>query len=435
MIDERDRLLDDGVAALLAELPHVDAEVVYTDEIARLAVDGTVTEVLKPGWSPRLFAEGNYVGGLAAFRTEAVRAMGGFTAERNDELLGRWNRPVAHLAVTAVDTSDAGIWPCTGAPGRPWRDLRPTYERPKVSIVIPTRDRLDLLRRCVSSVEQNTAYPDFEIVIVDNGTTDRATLDYLAAVPHTVIRRPGPFNFSWLINEGVAASTGTLLLLLNNDTEMHQADWLDVLVDELADPSVGAVGCRLVGVDGDTQHEGIALGLAGLIAVNVDLDGYCGFDLVPRDVVAVTAAVVLIRRDVFDAVGRFDENLPVGFGDVEFCLRLREAGYRTIYTPRATVTHLGQASRAVAADGVPVNGAHPGRHATPRIEQLDRATAERTGKTVEEVRAGHLAAIPVGRYGDPAEFASYVAYLCSVQAGYQTGTFTLVDGGLVAGLP
>lgn len=92
-------------------------------------------------------------------------------------------------------------------------------------------------------------------------------------------------------------------------------------------------------------------------------------------------------------------------------------------------------SRAVAADGVTVNGAHPGRHATPRIEQLDRAAAERTGRRVEEVRAGHLAAIPAGRYGDPAEFASYVAYLCSVQAGYQTGTFTLVDGGLVSGLP
>lgn len=341
LIDPRDKLLDEGVAALEAELPFVEADLVYTDEIGRLALNGDVQEILKPGWSPRLLAEGNYVGGLAVYRTDVARRRGfepGLDLER-----------VAHLAVTAVDTSEAGLWPSTGTPGAPWRNVQLANGRPKVSIVIPTKDRLDLLRRCVTSLEQCTSYPDVEIVIVDNGTTDRPTLDYLASLPHTVIRRPGPFNFSWLINEGVAASTGELLLLLNNDTEMHQADWLEMLVDELADPTVGAVGCRLVGVEGDTQHEGIALGLAGLIAVNLDLGGYCGFDLVPRDVVSVTAACVLVRRLDFDAIGRFDEDLPVGFGDVEFCLRLRAHGLRTIYTPRTTVLHLGQASRSVAA--------------------------------------------------------------------------------------
>ncbi len=354
--DPRDQLIGPGVAALVAELATTDADVVYTDEIARLALNGEVAEVLKPGWSPRLLEAGNYVGGIAAFRTDARRAAGGFSAHDAatrgfDALRAVAARDglVAHLAVTAVDTSEAGLWPATGVAGAPWTELRKRHDRPTVSIVIPTKDRLDLLRRCVTSVEACTAYPSVEIVIVDNGTTDRATLDYLAALPHRVIRRPGPFNFSWLINQGVAASSGELLVLLNNDTEMHQADWLDVLVDELADPSVGAVGCRLVGVDGDTQHEGIALGLAGLIAVNLDLGGYCGFDLVPREVIAVTAACVLVRRATFDAAGRFDEDLPVGFGDVEFCLRLRAAGYRTIYTPHATVVHLGQASRAVTA--------------------------------------------------------------------------------------
>ncbi|MES2210628.1 MAG: SDR family oxidoreductase [Chloroflexota bacterium] len=101
----------------------------------------------------------------------------------------------------------------------------------------------------------------------------------------------------------------------------------------------------------------------------------------------------------------------------------------------ALMAWLKTTSRAVAADGVTVNGAFPGRHATVRIEQLDRAAAERTGRTVESVRAGHVAAIPAGRYGDPAEFASYVAYLCSARASYQTGTFTTIDGGLLTGLP
>ena len=322
LVDEADELIDNGVAALRAELPYVSADLVYTDEVARLALSGEVQEVLKPGWSPRLLEEGNYVGGLAAFRTDVVRELGGFTPERNDALLRRMtNRRVAHIAVTALDTSAAGLWPATGRAGQPWRGRLFTNGRPKVTIVIPTKDRLDLLMRCVTSVEEQTDYPDFDVVIVDNGTTEREALAYLDASPHQVIRRPGPFNFSWLINEGAAAATGELLLLLNNDTEMHQRDWLAVLVDELADPSVGAVGCRLVGVEGDTQHEGIALGLAGLIAVNLDLGGYCGFDLVPRDVVSVTAACVLIRREVFESIGRFDEDLPVGFGDVEFCLR------------------------------------------------------------------------------------------------------------------
>ncbi len=101
----------------------------------------------------------------------------------------------------------------------------------------------------------------------------------------------------------------------------------------------------------------------------------------------------------------------------------------------ALVAWLKTTSRAVAADGVTVNGAFPGRHATARIEELDRATAERTNRSVEDVRAGHIAAIPAGRYGDPAEFASYVAYLCSERASYQTGTFTTIDGGLLTGLP
>ncbi len=101
----------------------------------------------------------------------------------------------------------------------------------------------------------------------------------------------------------------------------------------------------------------------------------------------------------------------------------------------ALVAWLKTTSRAVAADGVTINGAHPGRHATARIEALDRAAAERTGRTVDDVRADHLARIPAARYGDPAEFASYVAYLCSERASYQTGTFTAIDGGLLAGLP
>lgn len=340
-----DKLIDEGFQALARELrfrDHVD--LIYTDERARL-VSGEVTEVLKPGWSPRLLLEGNYVGGIAAFRTETLRALGGFTDEAAPvyDVLKRLavRRPkVVHLPVTAIDTSGSGVW------GR-WQHVTQTCDNGGVTIIIPTRDRIDLLQRCIETVESTTAYPSYEIVIVDNGSTDPATLAYLSATAHTVVRCPGPFNFSWLINAGAAVATNPYLLLLNNDTEIHQADWLSVLVSEMADPTIGMVGCRLVGVAGETQHEGIALGLAGLIAVNLDLGGYCGFDQVTRDVASVTAACVLVRRSAFDAVNGMDEELPVGFGDVDLCLRMASVGFRTLYTPFVTITHVGQASRAV----------------------------------------------------------------------------------------
>lgn len=346
VVRDGDQLVADGFAALAVELRcNTDADLIYTDEIARVASTNEVTEVLKPGWSPRLLLEGDYVGRIAAFRTSTLRDMGGFTDDERpvyDALLRLAARApiVKHLPVTAIDTSVSGVWGV-------WNHVTRPAEQPPVTIVIPTRDRLDLLQECIRTVEANTAYPSYDIVIVDNGSTDPATLAYMDASRHHVVRCPGPFNFSWLINSGAAASTSPLLLLLNNDTEMREPGWLAAMVAEMDDPTIGMVGCRLVGLQGETQHEGIALGLAGLIAVNLDLGGYCGFDRVVRDVVAVTAACVLVRRSAFDEIGGMDEELPVGFGDVDLCLRMAAKGYRTLYTPFATITHVGQASRDV----------------------------------------------------------------------------------------
>ena len=362
-----------GALALVAAgiRSHRDAAVVYTDEIA-----GDSDEpVLKPVWSPRLLLEGNYLGRLCLLRTDAARAAGGFVPDDvvtggYDLLLRLVDRGagVSHLPVIAVSTRES--WPptagseaavaaarCAGRslvrrgvdghvePGAQWNRVRRSGPKPDVAVVIPTRDRVDLLRRCIGSVETNTSYPNVELVVVDNGSVERHSLDYLRALEHRVLPHPGPFNFSAIVNAAVAATTAPFVLLLNNDTEMENRDWLDVMVEEALDPSVGAVGCRLVGEDGHTQHEGIALGLDGAPALNLDLGGYCNLDRAVRDVAAVTAACVLVPRSAFDAVGGFDPALAVGYGDVDFCLRLREAGYRILYTPHAVVRHLAQATR------------------------------------------------------------------------------------------
>lgn len=365
-----DATLDpDGYEAVLREMRVGRADVVYADELAPIAGSDTPQVIRKPGWSPRLLLDGDYIGSLFAIRAEVVDALGGSAADLEKDgyaLLLRAAEAgyrVAHVPVVAscsktpwpvLDPATAqaalqrrGIDAEVSVEGSWHRvDVRTPY--PHITIVVPTKDRRDLLEACLNTVAQVTTYPSYDVVIVDNGTTDPATLEYLEQTSHRVIRRPGPFNFSWLINEGAALSDSPFVMSLNNDTEIAQPDWLERLVDEMADPTVGAVGCKLVGLDGEAQHEGVALGMAGQIALNVELHGYCGLDAAVRDVCAVTAAVVLLRREAFDAIGGFDLDLPVGYGDVDLCLRLGRAGWRSIYTPRVTVTHVGQASRSVS---------------------------------------------------------------------------------------
>jgi GT2 family glycosyltransferase len=355
------------------------APAVYADERSRLAGADEPVDVLKPGWSPRLLLEGNYAGHGCAVRVAEARRAGGYVDDdeltAGYDLLLRLTDAAAAEAVpyVALDTGAGACWPPTAAAeareagdrcvvralerrgetgtvtaGGAWHRLRRRGARLAVTVIVPTRDRLDLLEQCISSVERHTDYPAFDIVIVDNGSTDPATLAYLDASAHRVIRHPGAFNFSDLVNAGAASSSSPLLLLLNNDTQITDAGWLAALVDELDDSSVGAVGCKLVGAEGEAQHEGIGLGIGGYPAMNLDLGHYLGLDDATRDVAAVTAACVLVSRTAFDAIGGFDHELAVGYGDVDFCLRLRAAGYRIVYTPRAVIRHLGQASRGTS---------------------------------------------------------------------------------------
>jgi GT2 family glycosyltransferase len=372
------RLRADALPYLARTLRTSDeAVVVYTDEAVRVADETEPTDVFKPGWSPRLALEGGYVGGVCAVRGTAALAAGGYSTDDTKTggldlvfRLADTGAAVEHVPVVALDQPDSVQWPTTyDAEGRAagerisraaltrrgltggiepravWQQVTLEGAQPGVSIVIPTRDRVNLLRDCIASLEAHTDYPEYEIIVLDNDSVEPETLEYLAQLPHRVVPHPGAFNFSDLMNAGAAAARHPLLLLLNNDCTVSDPSWLSVMVSELADPSVGVVGCLLLTSDGTPQHEGVGLGLRGAAALNIEFFGYCHFDEAARDVIAVTAACVLVPKRVFDEVGGFDHELAVGFGDVDFCLRVVQAGHRIVYTPHAVVRHIGMATR------------------------------------------------------------------------------------------
>ena len=240
------------------------------------------------------------------------------------------------------------------------RTFRVTYrfpDRPSVSIIIPTRDRLDLLAPCVESLLQKTDYSNYEVLIVDNNSEETETLAYLESLPQTslgrvrVLHYPHPFNFSAINNFAAREAGGEFLLLLNNDTQIIQSQWLERVLMHGLRPEVGVVGARLIFPNGKLQHAGVIVGLSGIadhphLGLRVKDPGYMGRAQVDQDFSAVTAACMLIRKSLFLEVGGFDEErFPVLFNDVDLCLRVRERRYKVIWTPYATVVHHGSVSQ------------------------------------------------------------------------------------------
>lgn len=230
--------------------------------------------------------------------------------------------------------------------------------RPAVSVVIPTRDRPDLLAACLDGLFTKTAGVELEVIVVDNGSVMPATLDLFRRLESDPrVRRvvaPGPFDFPALNAAGIAVATSEYLLLLNDDVEAQESGWLRAMVAELADESVGAVGARLLFPDGSIQHAGITLGAGGVaghaFAFCRPEDGEDrGLLSLRRDVSAVTAACLLTRRTTWDSIGGMDAGrLAVAFNDVDWCLKLRARGLRVVWTPAATLLHREQASRGRA---------------------------------------------------------------------------------------
>lgn len=226
---------------------------------------------------------------------------------------------------------------------------------PLVSIIVPTRDALALTRKCVDSILAKTTYSRFEILVVDNQSVDPEALNYLAQIDGKngirVLRYDRPFNYSAINNFAMRHARGEVLCLLNNDTEVISPDWLEEMVGHLLQPKVGVVGAKLYFPDGRVQHAGDTVGPGGCANhlhafIEREDPGYCNRAMLAQELSAVTAACMVVWKSVYEKLRGLDEkNLPVAFNDVDFCLRVRKAGYRVVWTPHAELYHHESVSR------------------------------------------------------------------------------------------
>ena len=376
----------------LQDEPGVD--LFYSDEDMLLPSGRRGFPFLKPGWSPETLLGMNYVTHFVMARRRLVEEVGGLRPERDGaqdhdlllrlaertgavhhvaEVLYSWRQSATSTAMTAEAKPwayEAGRHAVADALARRGLDGEVTpgafpgafhiryavpSPAPTVEILIPTRDRPELLGPCLESVLSVTEYPAFSVTVLDNDSCQQATFDLLARTGVRVVACPGPFNYSAIVNAGVASSDAELVLTLNNDTRVLDPGWLSELVGLCSVPSVAAVGCRLVFEDGRLQHEGIAVG-CGVPAANLSF-GAPGLRVVgagistTRDAMAVTGACSLMRRSVWNEIGGYDEEFAVAYNDVDFCLRLHAAGYRVLYTPYVTLVHEESSSRGDLSPG------------------------------------------------------------------------------------
>lgn len=389
-LDHDDELTPDALLEVVAALQQIDVDLLYSDEDKLDRRGRRCQPFFKPAWSPDLLLSTMYTCHFSVYRKSLIDQIGGFregldgsqdydfalrfTEKTNriahiPKILYHWRqaegsaaasvkaKPFAYEAGKAALTDSlrrrgiSGEVQFQSIPGF-YRVRRRIVTPGKVSIVIPTRDRLRLLERCISLLESKTSYEDFEIIIVDNGSKDRATLDYLERSKHHVIRDDEPFNFSRINNLAARQACGEYLLFLNDDTEVVSSEWLTAMVEHAQRPEVGAVGAKLLYMNGRIQHAGVLLGVCG-VAGHSHRNcngrggfGYVNFPNIIRNYSAVTGACLMVRRDLFNAVGGFDEKLAVHFNDVDLCLRLVERGYAVIYTPYAILYHREKASRS-----------------------------------------------------------------------------------------
>lgn len=342
---------------------------------------------LKPDWSPEVLLGMNYVTHFVVVKRTLVQRLGGMRSEfdgaQDYDLVLRLDDSalaVHHVPKVLYSWRQSKRSTSRTSRAKPWAyeagllAVRETLKRrgidglvdhgefpgayrvrrslpvsqPHVEILIPTRDRVDLLRACIESIRSTTAYENYSITVVDNDSAEQATQQFLADASLKVVRAPGPFNYAAIMNSGFEAIDAPFILTLNNDTLVKDSAWLGRLVELALDESVGAVGCQLEFPDGRAQHEGIVVGILGP-AANLVFEAagvrLVGVMRVNRDVTAVTGACCLVRRSAWKAIGGFDEAFPVAYNDVDFCIRMREQGYRVLYTPFVSLVHAESASR------------------------------------------------------------------------------------------
>jgi len=369
-----------------------DLDVVYSDEDSITSTGQRKDPLFKPDWSPDLLLATNYLQRFGMFRRRLALEAGAFSPEAGlgqpydaalrlserttriahvprvlyhsrqraatvDDVLARRAANADECRVIAAALARRGIAGSTsaihtrrGARGYATRfELR---QRPLVSIIIPTRDKKPLLETTLESIWARTDYDNYELIVIDNGSTDADAVRYLASLRSRcqVHDWRQPFNYSAINNYGVRHARGEQLLFLNNDVEVIHPGWLTALLEHAQRPDVGAVGAKLLYADGSIQHAGVVVGI-NRVAANAfrswpgEAAGSLRLADLTRNCSAVTGACLMVPRRVFDEVGGFDEHLRIVLNDVDLCLKIRQAGYLVVYTPHAVLYHYEGSSR------------------------------------------------------------------------------------------
>ena len=401
LLDHDDKLAEHALL-FMADAIHRNpgVQVLYSDEDKLDENGDRVDPHFKSGWNPDLFYAQNYVSHLGVYRRSLLQTIGGFRpgveGSQDQDLLLRclphlkdtdvvhvprvlyhWRTVEGSTAQNPAQksyTTQAGIralrdhFTSVGVAGIGIEPaaLPNTYRlrwplpspAPLASLIIPTRDRRALTEVAVRSILQKTTYPNFEILLVDNGSVEAETLEFFEKIQREdarvrVLRYDHPFNYSAINNFAERHARGDVIGLVNNDVEVVSPDWLTEMVSHACRPEIGCVGAKLYYTNDTIQHGGVILGLGGVAGHSHKTAprhsaGYFGRLKLVQSLSAVTGACLIVRRDVYREVGGLDEeNLAIAFNDVDFCLRVQAAGYRNLWTPYAELYHHESISRGL----------------------------------------------------------------------------------------
>lgn len=391
-LDHDDQLLPNALYEVVLMLNrNASADFIYSDEILISKRGKPVYAYFRPDFSLDYMLSHCYIVHFVVIRASILKKIGGFRAEfkvsqdydlflrvlsqtRNvlhiPKILYGWRQyesSTGHLLKERVmESSRRALQDFAdreGIKGVVWgtknfnffRLKRDILDRPKISIIIPTKDRIDLLRRCIESIQNRSSYDNYEIIIVDNMSQEEETAAYLDGLGKSyencrIIKFNEKFNYSKLNNYAAEFARGEHLLFLNNDIEVLNSDWLEAMLEQSQRDEIGCVGAKLLYPDRKIQHVGVVVGWGGRAEhiykwLHSNDIGYMGHFVSIRNYSAVTAACMMLRKSIFNEVGGFDERFEIGFGDVDLCLRVRELGYENLFTPYAELLHYESATR------------------------------------------------------------------------------------------
>jgi glycosyltransferase involved in cell wall biosynthesis len=396
LLDHDDILTPDALYEVVSLLnKHPEADMIYSDEDKLDENNQLTSPFFKPDWCPDSFLSRMYTCHFGVYRRELINQISGFRVgyegSQDYDLVLRFTEKtdkIFHIPKILYHWRVHSNSAASGTTAKPYayqaslKALQDAIDRrgepgtveavegylghylvrykikdyKKVSIIIPTRDLSEDLDRCLTSIFTQSSYPNYEVILIDNGSIEPETHQVITKWKqkestqfkcHTL---DIPFNYSKLNNYGVSQATGDYLLFLNNDTEVITSDWIEAMVEQVQRPSIGAVGALLLFPDDTIQHAGVVMGLGGVAGhsyykIPSKIPGYFGNLLGMNNVSAVTAACLMCRREVFGRVDGLDEELAIAYNDIDLCLKIKQQGYHNLFLPHVILYHHESKSR------------------------------------------------------------------------------------------